>query len=169
MTPTIFLLDGSVVSHYIKGSLDRNCFLFQVNLCLDLTSDSMIYNSALVVRGPAISPAAQEEGYPRAQLPSRATQKDTEPFCCPAQLPSLALAKPLGLLQREGELRPNSSRSRGRRSWLPQKQPAGSFKARGKHLGNHLGQARFATSKGGGGLKGAASLKLETQRRNKQG
>lgn len=34
-TLTIFLLDGSVVSHYIKGILERNCFLFQVSLCLD--------------------------------------------------------------------------------------------------------------------------------------
>jgi len=55
MTRTIFLLDGSVVSHYIKGILERNCFLFRVDLCLDLTSDSMIYNSTLIVKAPAIS------------------------------------------------------------------------------------------------------------------
>lgn len=38
MMLSIVLLDGSVVSHYIKGILERNCFVFQVNLCLDLTS-----------------------------------------------------------------------------------------------------------------------------------
>lgn len=59
MMLTIFLLDGSVVSHYIKGILGRNCCLFQVNLCLDLTSDSMIYNSTLIVRAPAISLTVQ--------------------------------------------------------------------------------------------------------------
>lgn len=59
MTLTIFLLDGSVVSHYIKGIRERNCFLFQVNLCLDLTSVSMIYNSTFIVRGPAISLTVQ--------------------------------------------------------------------------------------------------------------
>lgn len=57
MTLTIFLLDGSVVSHYVKRILERNCFLFQVNL--RLTSDSMIYNRILIVRGPAISPRVQ--------------------------------------------------------------------------------------------------------------
>lgn len=55
MMLSIFLLDGSVVSHYIQGILERNCFVFQVNLCLDLTLDSMIYNSSFFVKGPAIS------------------------------------------------------------------------------------------------------------------
>lgn len=59
MMLSIVLLDGSVVSHYTKGILERNCFVFQVNLCLDLTSDSMIYNSSLFVKGPAISLTVQ--------------------------------------------------------------------------------------------------------------
>lgn len=64
MTLTIFLLDGSVVTRYIKGILGRNCLLFQANLCFDLTSDSTMHNSTLIVRGPAMSLRAQWERHP---------------------------------------------------------------------------------------------------------
>lgn len=76
MTLTIFLLDGSVVSRYIKGILGRNCLLFQVNLCLDLTSDSKIYNSTLTGRGPATNLTQRNRSdTPASNFPVRQGEK----------------------------------------------------------------------------------------------